>query len=73
MTEDNKEVATEQQQQEKNNVETTNDKEITNGEKKVGNGGDKAAEANVEPPKEMKCVTITGFGGLKTVCIYNDR
>lgn len=69
MTEDNKEVSTEQQPQ--NNAETLNEKtaETLNGEKKVDNGGDQLTETNVEPPKEMKCIQISGFGGLKTVKI----
>lgn len=64
MAEDNKEVATEQQQEQQNNeqkVENGTEQPITN-----GNNGT-TTEEPAEPVKEMRSIVVNNFGGLKSV------
>lgn len=63
--EENKAAANEVKEEAKNNVEANNKDE------KAVQDGKEATEEQVPPPKEMKAVVLTCFGGLKAVKIQN--
>lgn len=56
----------EDQKQQENAAATEKDEAKENG---TGGGGDAATEPVAEPPKDMRAVVLSGFGGFKTVKI----